>query len=42
MLLCNINVIFAGLVEPHTLSEYLRPSALIWISHLVRCIRIIF
>jgi hypothetical protein len=28
MLLCNINVIFSALVEPHSLSEYLRSRAL--------------
>jgi hypothetical protein len=36
MLLCNINVILPGLVEPHSLSEYLRSGALIGMSHLVR------
>ena len=40
MLLCNINVIFFALVEPHPLSEYLHSRALIgttaWYAELAK------
>ena len=39
MLLCNINVIFSGLVEPYPVSEYLQSRALIGTTAPVRHIR---